>query len=217
MSTAINNFPCTPLQEVANEDMQLSGVIQTLPTSLEPQTWPDYTGSDTWNGSPSDWSWQILNDFSGFPNMTYFMPSDSYVVDPHLGTAQQNNRLPNEQVDQDVASSSEDEAETDIVPGLAARLGSLRVATDGRLRYYGTASNHHFLSNSNFRPQLPDAEEMKSNASIALQNAQLDQEVTPALQTRFIQLFFTWHNPCHNVIDRNMFNKALAEEPRQPD
>ena len=177
------------------------------------QGWPEFPTSESWEGSPSDWSWQILNDFSGFSTMNYTFPSEPYVIDQNSGAPQQSNTALNEPRDQESNSSSDDEAEVDIVPRLAARLGSLRVATDGRLRYYGTASNHHFLGNSGFRPQSIDIQEMQSNASIALKNAHLDQDVSQSLQDHFIELFFTWHNPCHTVIDRTMFSTALAQNP----
>ncbi|OQU97220.1 Fungal specific transcription factor domain-containing protein isoform 2 [Cladophialophora immunda] len=108
-------------------------------------------------------------------------------------------------------STSEDELETDIVPRLAARFGSLRVGADGRVRYYGSAANHHFLANSTRREEMVDAQEMRREALIALENAELDLEVPEALEAHLLDLFFKWHNPGHLTVDRAMFEAARTE------
>jgi hypothetical protein len=186
-----------------------NGPLQQNPLST--QSLVDFGTSDTWEASPSDWSWQILNEFSTFSSMNYALASDSFMIDPTSGANQQGNELHNDQPGS--TSTSDDEAEIDIVPRLAARLGGLRPAEDGRLRYYGAASNHHFLGNSSFRPSGLDVQEMQRSAAIALKNAQLDQEVPSSLQDHFIKLFFTWHNPCHTTVDRAMFATMLAQSP----
>jgi hypothetical protein len=171
----------------------------------------DFPTSETWEASPSDWSWQILNEFSGFSTANNAIYNDVFAVNQASDTSQQSNNLPNEQPES--SSQSEDEAEADIVPRLAARLGSLRVGADGRLRYYGTASNHHFLGGSSFRPSGFDGQEMQKMAALALKNANLDQEISPSLQDHFIQLFFTCHNPHHSAVDKAMFTDMFAQDP----
>lgn len=178
---------------------------------LNAQSWPDLPVSEGWEGSPSDWSWQVLNDFSGFPSVNYNMMNESFMSFPVPNVNQQGEDLNGDQGDS--SSTSDDEAEIDIVPRLAARLGGLRPAEDGRLRYYGTASNHHFLGNASLQVRTFDVKEMQRNAAIALKNAQLDQEVPVELQDHFLKLFFTWHNPCHSTIDKTTFMNSLQRSP----
>jgi hypothetical protein len=171
----------------------------------------DFPTSENWEASPSDWSWQILNEFSGFSTVNNAIYNDTFAVNQASGTSQQSNSVPSEHPES--SSPSEDETEADIVPRLAARLGSLRVGADGRLRYYGTASNHHFLGSSSFRPSGLDVQEMQKMAALALKNANLDQEISPSLQDHFIELFFTFHNSYHSAVDKAMFTDMFAQDP----
>ena len=175
--------------------------------ALEAQNWVDFSSSEPWERSPADWSWQMLNDFSGLSSFNYALTAETFMIDPSAPANETRNDVRNES-----ASSSDEEAENDIVPGLAARLGSLCVANDGRLRYYGTASNVHFLTSSSLnRGSVFDVQEMQKNASVALENAHLDQDIPTALRDHFIELFFQWHNPAHTTIDRPLFEAALPQ------
>ena len=203
-----SNFVPQPTHDDMGLNLMANGASADQ-TASAMQPWPDLTGTDGWDRSPSDWSWRILNDFSSLSSINYGLGTDSFIMDPTMGT---NPNVVGVQNDQPGSSgSSDDEAETDMVPGLAARLGSLRVVADGRLRYYGTASNNHFLGSSNYREGKVDVQEMQRNASIALENAHLDQDIPADLQAHYINLFFMWHNTCHTPVDETMFHNTLAQ------
>ena len=161
--------------------------------------WTDFGGSSIWDGSPTDWPWQVLNDFSVFPTFITNQSSSSF----QPGNTFQTEGLRS-------SPASDDEGEEGVIPCLAARLGSLRRASDGRLRYYGTASNHHFLKNFGQHEKQIDIEDLEDVASTALENAQLDHEIPLSLENHLIELFFAWHNPCHGTVDRLMFETARA-------
>lgn len=150
------------------------------------QTWADFTTIEPWDGSPSDWPWQILNN----PIVEINLPAE----------------LPASNV------SSDDEGDPSIVPRLAARFGSLRVSHDGSLRYYGTASNHHFLGKPVHSDLDDKAHDIERECAIALETAQLDREVPVDLQEHLIDLFFKWHNTSHSIVDRATFETARAQE-----
>ena len=186
----------------------------SLPSNTTTFDWPDWTEfptSEPWGLSPSDWPWQILSGFSSDPSDNYAMARDPWPQD-QLPAVQRQDDLPGGVVESN--ETSEDEVDSDIAPGLAARLGSLHVATDGRLRFYGTASNYHFLLGS--RDLLPQNDhtfpDTKREAVLALENAKLDREVPVALEDRLLELFFKWHNPCHVTVARPAFEVARAQD-----
>ncbi|KAK5060167.1 hypothetical protein LTR84_010051 [Exophiala bonariae] len=150
------------------------------------QTWADFTTIGLWDGSPSDWPWQILNNPIAEMNLPTELPVSNV--------------------------SSDDEGDANIVPRLAARFGSLRVSHDGSLRYYGSASNHHFLGKPVHSDLDDKAHDIERECAIALETAQLDREVPFDLQEHLIDLFFKWHNTSHSTVDRATFESARLQE-----
>lgn len=172
------------------------------------QTWADLSTLEPWDGSPSDWPWQILN------NPTVDVASYNPLEQPQFGpqhTLATNQGMMDASGD-NVASngSSDDEGETSIVPRLAARFGSLRVSHDGSLRYYGTASNYHFLGNPVHSDLNIKAHDIEKDSALALENAHLDREVPSDLQEDLIDLYFKWHNSVHCTVDRDIFDATRA-------
>lgn len=190
--------------ELAMMPMQ-GGSVTDFSCEIDPNAgfdmpnWMDLSAPQIWDGSPSDWPWEVLNDFSVFPAFTTSEPSS--VFQP--GNISQNDGLGS-------SGTSDDEGEEGIISYLAARFGSLRRAPDGRLRYYGTASNHHFLKNFGQHENQIGIQDVQEVASAALENARLGQEVPSSLEIHLIELFFVWHNPCHSTVDRSMFETVRA-------
>lgn len=190
------NLAMMPIQGVTACD----DFSQTDPNvGLQMQNWTDIPALQPWDGSPSDWTWQVLNDFTVFPTNTASQLSPG--LQP--GNPAQHDGLGS-------SGTSDDEGEEGIIPSFAARFGSLRRTPDGRLRYFGTASNRHFLKDFDQHQNYIDAEGLHQAAATALENAQLDQEVPSALENHLIELFFAWHNPCHLTVSRPVFETALA-------
>lgn len=207
--------PCA----VVPPDGEISALSQIPHGSQASQTtpfdmvdWSEFPGSEPWELSPSDWPWQILSGFSSDPSDSNAVTREALALDQLPPAVQHRDDLLSELPESN--ETSEDEVDADIVPRLAARLGSLHVAEDGRLRFYGTASNYHFLlGNRDLLPSNePTIQDTKREALIALENAKLDREVPAALEERLIELFFKWHNPCHITIDRAMFEVARTQD-----
>lgn len=198
------NPPALQLQsELAMMPMQ-SGSMTDVSCETDPSTWVDMTNwsdsAPTFETSPSDWPWLALNDPFVFPTFTASQPTPAF----QLGNQPQNDGLGS-------TGTSDDEGEEGIVPRLAARFGSLRRGPDGRLRYYGTATNHHFLKDFGSLENQIDIQDVREIAFAALESAQLDQEVPASLENHLIELFFAWHNPCHSTVDRSVFEAARAQ------
>ncbi len=206
----------------------------TLPDQGQPdhamaydfQTWADFSTSGPWDGSPSDWPWQILNDDMG-SGMHNAYPQQHTMNPKYVGGSgqsstaltQSNDNMTGaaavanpDQPGSSGSSDDENENEAEIIPRLAARFGTLRVSADGRLRYYGSASNHHFLGgNSVDRDRnMTNVHDLQRETLIALENAQLDRPVPPSLEEHLIDVFFEWYNPCHMIVDRPTFELGRA-------
>jgi hypothetical protein len=110
---------------------------------------------------------------------------------------------------EDNTSNSGDEENTELVDQLSARLGSLRLAPDGKLRYFGTGTNLHLMDNQNksgenFMLRTPS----RVDVHRLLEVADLSQVVDVQLEAHLLRLFFTWHNPSSYVVDEEVFYMA---------
>ncbi|KAJ9613258.1 hypothetical protein H2200_003200 [Cladophialophora chaetospira] len=171
--------------------------------------WSSVPVSDPWELSPSDWPWQILSGLDPSDNLA--MTKEPLAPDQAPAVIQRRNDLSGELIESN--ETSEDEGDTEIVPRLAARIGFLHVAEDGRLRYYGTASNYHFLlGHRDLLENDHTFQDTKREALLALENAKLDREVPAALEERLLEHFFKWHNPCHLTVDKVMFEAARSKD-----
>lgn len=149
---------------------------------------------------PSNLSLQFLNE----PPIDVSQPS---TLQPESTPLRQIEQTAHQQ--EDSTSNSGDEENTELVNQLSARLGSLRLAPDGKLRYFGTASNLHLIDNQNksgenFMLHTPS----RVNIQRLLEVADLSQEVDIQLEDHLLRLFFTWHNPSSYIVDEEVFYMA---------
>lgn len=212
-SQFVSNPPLPAVVPDSNTMTYLGMTDQAQPAisiSSDPQSWTDFSTLEPWSASPSDWPWQILND------STMDMAMQQSFYQPQLGQLNTPaDTLPTANLPADLPASSgtsDDEEDTSIVPHLAARFGSLRIGHDGRLRYFGTASNNHFLTNPSHGEPDFEWQDLERESMEALENAGLDREVPLDLQEHLLGLFFQWHNPGHDIVDRTMFETARAKE-----
>ncbi|KAL2012266.1 hypothetical protein VTN00DRAFT_4984 [Thermoascus crustaceus] len=121
-------------------------------------------------------------------------------------------RLEQAQDDSEYETDSGDEAEKEVIEQLSSRMGTLKLAGDGHLRYYGPTSNLNLIdvSASEQRPR-PDARSVRQDGQDILNHLRVGQAVDPALEDHLIELYFTWQNPSSYVVDREMFMTARAK------
>lgn len=121
-------------------------------------------------------------------------------------------RLEQAQDDSECETDSGDEAEKEVIEQLSSRMGTLKLAGDGHLRYYGPTSNLNLIdvSASEQRPR-PDARSVRQDGQDILNHLRVGQAVDPALEDHLIELYFTWQNPSSYVVDREMFMTARAK------
>lgn len=108
------------------------------------------------------------------------------------------------------ADSQENDGLEDIVHRLSDRMGSLQIGSDGQVRYYGPTSGFNLL-----RMPTPDKltihRTVRKDGRDYLNRMGLDQEVPPGLEEHLTNLFFTWHSPSVDVVDRGMYEKAKQQ------
>lgn len=117
------------------------------------------------------------------------------------------------QHDDDSASETGDEAEREVIEQLASRMGTLKLAGDGHLRFYGPTSNLNLVdvvSTSQQRPG-PDVRSVRHDGQELLAHLRIGQHVEASLESHLIDLYFTWQNPSLYIVDREMFNLARAK------
>ncbi|HEX3641883.1 MAG TPA: hypothetical protein VHV10_11380, partial [Ktedonobacteraceae bacterium] len=96
---------------------------------------------------------------------------------------------------------NEDDLDPDLVSQIAARFGSLYVAPDGKLRYFGTASNAHLFGHSKGTGMGGDARSVRLEGQRLLRSAGLDRTIDPSFEQQLLEKFFTCHNSVHYIID----------------
>ncbi|PLN81989.1 Zn(II)2Cys6 transcription factor [Aspergillus taichungensis] len=111
----------------------------------------------------------------------------------------------------DSDSGEEDEAEKDVIEQLSHRIGTLKIAGDGHLRFYGATSNLNLVDVSATQErQRPDARSIRHDGQDILNHLRVGQPVDPVLEDHLVELYFTWQNPSTYVVDKEMFMIARS-------
>ncbi|KAF2088896.1 hypothetical protein K490DRAFT_38069 [Saccharata proteae CBS 121410] len=115
---------------------------------------------------------------------------------------------------QDVADEadwqSEDESEDELIKQISVRMGSLQLAQDGQLRYYGPTSNFNLCD-------FPDTDQHANRRSIrsegqeVLHAAGVGQTVEPAIEDHLTNLYFAWQDPFFHVVDEAMYRAGKLQ------
>ena len=92
-----------------------------------------------------------------------------------------------------------------ITNSLAARMGSLQIAEDGQLRYYGPTSNLHLYHNGLQSLSRSTIRHVSTEGSEVLKRAGLDQKIPLAVEMHLAHLYFSWEDPAIHVVDEEIF------------
>ena len=110
-----------------------------------------------------------------------------------------------EAFDQESFDSSDGDKD-EVISQISERMGSLQVADDGELRYFGATSNLNLLDEA-LQQNHYGTEPIRSRGKDKEDDARLGQPVDSALITHLISLYFTWHDPAFHVVDRRMYEE----------
>jgi hypothetical protein len=92
-----------------------------------------------------------------------------------------------------------------ITNSLAARMGSLQIAEDGQLRYYGPTSNPHLYHNGLQSLSRSTIRHVATEGNEVLRRAGLDQKIPLAVEMHLAHLYFSWEDPALHVVDEEIF------------
>ena len=92
-----------------------------------------------------------------------------------------------------------------ITNSLAARMGSLQIAEDGQLRYYGPTSNLHLYHNGLQSLSRSTIRHVATEGNEVLRRAGLDQKIPLAVEMHLAHLYFSWEDPAIHVVDEEIF------------
>jgi hypothetical protein len=141
------------------------------------------------------------------------MNSDSYQLG--IDMAQQPGSLLGQlhhEGENDSDSGEEDEAENDVIEQLSHRIGTLKIAGDGHLRFYGATSNLNLVDvSATQQRQRPDARTVRHDGQDILNHLRVGQPVDQALEDHLVELYFTWQNPSTYIVDKEMYMTARTK------
>ncbi|KAK8196234.1 fungal-specific transcription factor domain-containing protein, partial [Phyllosticta paracitricarpa] len=170
---------------------------------LDTHQWPAPFGE---NGNPH----------SGFTSSSYVSPSraQSLTTPPAVVTmttpsTQSVPALEHSGPMDNSADDSDDESEDELIKQISTRMGSLQLAPDGHLRYYGATSN--------ILCDFPDTDHTQTRRTVrrdgrdVLEAANLDKTVDPSIEEHLISLYFAWQEPFFHVVDEKMYHIGKQE------
>jgi hypothetical protein len=164
--------------------------------------------SINWDDSPSslDWLWAgpfapefeaSLSSSDTFNTSNFSQPSEVVL--------EQNSHSVN------TLDTHEDDSDSEFASQIAARFGSLHIASDGALRFFGTTANAHLFASGQSDRQYVKLRTMTQDGARLLNDASLDAHVDTALEQDLVEYFFAWHNSCHYVVDRSVLDNARRQ------
>ena len=114
--------------------------------------------------------------------------------------------------DHESDSGEEDEAENEVIEQISNRIGTLKIAEDGHLRFYGATSNLNLVDvSATQQRQRPDARSVRHDGQDILNHLRVGQPVDQAMEDHLVELYFTWQNPSTYVVDKEMFMIARSK------
>lgn len=181
-------------------------------SSASPDVFPVSEGIDVYLGNehPNQAVWQSISN-------------DKFVQSLPIGGVVDENTygVPSEAIDQqyrpNVSSINPATAGDDEIDDLVTRVGSLQVAEDGELRFFGATSNLHVLQHrAPFSLYCGQIRTVNRDTSAILRKAGLDQKIPRELEDHLIDLYLTWEDPATHVVDRSAFLQARTQVLANP-
>ncbi|EAA60177.1 hypothetical protein AN5082.2 [Aspergillus nidulans FGSC A4] len=94
---------------------------------------------------------------------------------------------------------------------LSDRFGSLQLAEDGQMRFFGATSNLHILHVGMFPLNDSKIRSVYGKENDILQRAGLSAHIPEGLEDHLLQLYFCWENPNIPVVDQDVFYAERAK------
>jgi hypothetical protein len=109
-------------------------------------------------------------------------------------------------------SSTDSSGNTDpFEDQLSGRMGSLQIAEDGQLRFYGATSNLNILHNGPLSVKPSGSRCVNEIWQDILNTAGVGQLVDWGLEEHLLKLYFCWEDPSIHVVDEELYFRARAK------
>ncbi|EXJ60011.1 hypothetical protein A1O7_04159 [Cladophialophora yegresii CBS 114405] len=92
-----------------------------------------------------------------------------------------------------------------LLDQLSGRMGSLQMAEDGQLRFYGATSNLHILHNGPLSLSRSKFRSPSEQGADLLIGAGVGHFVDPSTEDHLLKLYFTWEEPSIHVVEEAVF------------
>ena len=109
---------------------------------------------------------------------------------------------------QDQAIDTPEEEDTDLMKQLSHRLGALRLASDGKMRFFGGSSNMHLLERERSLDEEPEIRDVERDGQELLEKAGVGKAVPVDLEEHLTELYFRWHDTCFHAVDKDTYDDA---------
>lgn len=134
------------------------------------------------------------------PGFTFGVPADNtWIIEGSTrGTA--TSTVGNDQVSSDLAQLR-----------LRSRSGRLQLAEDGSQRYFGATSNLHLIHNGPYSSFNPHLKVVHAEGLNVVKSIGMEWPGDLSYEQHLRECYFTWANPLTNVIDRDLFERAMND------
>ncbi|OAP65349.1 hypothetical protein AYL99_01321 [Fonsecaea erecta] len=95
--------------------------------------------------------------------------------------------------------------EDTLLDQLSGRMGSLQIAEDGQLRFYGATSNLHILHNGPLSLSRSKFRSPSEQGTELLNGGGVGHFVDESIEDHLLRLYFTWEEPSIHVVDESVF------------
>lgn len=96
------------------------------------------------------------------------------------------------------------------VDALSDRFGSLQLADDGQVRFFGATSNLHIQHVGSFSLTDPKVRSVYGSEHDILRHADVGNPISEELEDHLLRLYFCWENPNIPVVDQDVFYAQRA-------
>lgn len=97
-----------------------------------------------------------------------------------------------------------------LIDQLAGRMGSLQIAGDGKLRFFGATSNLHILFTGD-RRSASGRGGTNQDPQAVLDRAGVGDVIDAELESHLLRLYFAWEDPSIHVVDEAVFYRDRAK------
>jgi hypothetical protein len=200
--------------ETYEETRTLDSVFAIPSASYSDQI--DTGQANLWNGESPNWPWSSVDMLPISPSswpLGVVPPLDFTAVLTNASDISASAKLGGQCNPEGFESerSDEEEAPDEVVEDLSARFGSMQVALDGQLRYYGATSSFHLHEKTlepSPSPAQPRPARNKQLRQELLDQVHLGQDPSLDIENHLINLYFTWENSNIRIVQREIFESA---------